>query len=824
VTTTSGVIAASKRFRLRTFGTLRLVHSTDETVLGDHGHHRRRLALLAVLAASGEAGRSRDQLQGLFWPEVSQARARHSLEQLLYALRSSLDDDLFTGGNPVRLNAALIGSDVGDFSDALARRELESAIALYRGPFLDGFYLSGAPEFDQWMEAERGRAERAYTDALERLAKSFEDANNPLAVAPLLHKLIDIDPVSSKHAIGLIRALMNSGDHASALRYAERYEAIVERELGLGVGPDVAELVAEIRARGKADSIVVRGVPSRTAAEPDRESPAVELPVVPAAAAGDPAIGDPAIGDAAIGDAAIGEAEARAPRRGGRRRVAVRYGIAAIALAALAAVGFRVRARTTESARSMGAASRARASIAVLPLVNHSADPGDATLADDMTEQLIATLAKVSGLRVIASTSVFAPSIRGMDVRRIADTLGVAYVVEGDLQKTGSQLRVRVRLAARDASTLWSDTYDRDLRDVFAVEDDIAGSVVRQLNVRIGSAAVVPRHRQPTQSVAAYEVYRQASDKTLIRSDSGVQIAMKLYQQAIALDSTYAAAWAGLGSMYGLVATEGRMPLAADRERYHALAEAALQKAISLDDSLPAAHVTLGHIRLADGDLQSAEQEFTRAIAIDPGFAGAHEAFVSLSLWMGRPADELAHAQRAVELDPLASEAHAERARALLGNDRCDEALAELGKLSGVKPAPLRVVPIAAECYAREGRWSDAIAVLRPRAERGDTPPLALLGFMLGRSGQREQAQDVRATLLKGWQTGRVSAFWVAVATAGLGDREQTCEWFERSIADHSFHPGIGDAHQIVLSPPFADVRSQPCFDKIRKRLSFRLP
>jgi serine/threonine-protein kinase len=800
VTTTSGVIAAPRRFRLQTFGTLRLVHPSDETVLGDHGHHRRRLALLAVLAASGEGGRSRDQLQGLFWPEVSQARARHSLEQLLYALRSSLDDDLFTGGNPVHLNAALIDSDVGDFSAALARRDLESAIALYRGPFLDGFYLSGAPEFEQWMDAERARAERAYTDALERLAKNLEDANDPSAVAPLLHKLIDIDPVSSKHAIALIRALTNAGDHASALRYAERYEAIVERELGMGVGPAVAELVAEIRARAKTDSIVVRSVPSRAPTRPDYESPVPETPVVPAAAAG---------------DAGIDEAEALAPRIGGRRHHTMRYGIAVVAFAALAAVGWRVRARVAESAPTVRLESTTVPSIAVLPLVNHSDDPRDASLADGMTEDLIATLAKVSGLRVIASSSIFVLP-RGMDVRRIADTLGVAYVIEGGLQKTGSQLRVQIRLRNARDSTLWSDTYDRQFRDVFAVEDDIAGSVVRELNVRIGSAAVVPRRRQPTQNVAAYEVYRHASDKVLIRSDSGRRIAMKLYQQAIALDSTYAAAWAGLGSMYGLTAA----PLAADRERYRALAEAALQKAISLDDSLPGAHVTLGHFRMGAGDLQSAEQEFARAVAIDPGFAGAHEAYVSLFLWMGRPADALAHGQRAVELDPLTAESHAELARALMGNDRCDEALAELSKLRDMKQPPLRVAPMAAECYAREGRLSEAIAVLRPRAERGETPPLALLGFMLARSGQREQAQDVRATLLKGWQSGKVGAFWIAVVTAGLGDRAQACEWFERSVADHSFHANVGDAHLIVIGPLFANVRRQPCFDKIRKRFS----
>ena len=130
------------------------------------------------------------------------------------------------------------------------------------------------------MDAERARLERATTDALERLAKTLENANDPSAAAPLLQKLIDIDPVSSKHAIGLIRALMNAGDHAAALRYAERYEAIVARELGTSVGPAVSELVAEVRAQMKTESVVVRGVASPTAVRPDSES---SVPVARAA-------------------------------------------------------------------------------------------------------------------------------------------------------------------------------------------------------------------------------------------------------------------------------------------------------------------------------------------------------------------------------------------------------------------------------------------------------------------------------------------------------------------------------------------------------------
>ena len=774
-------------------------------MLGDHGHQRRRLALLAVLAASGEHGRSRDQLLGLFWPEVSQARARHSLDQLLYELRTSLDGNLFTTGNPVHLNAARITSDVGDFSDAFALGDLGTAIALYQGPFLDGFYLSDAPAFEQWMDTERARVERNYTDALERLVKSLEDANDPSAVAALLQKLIDTEPLSSKHAIGLIRALMNAGDHASALRYAERYEALVARELGTSVGPAIAELVAEVRDRARTESVVVRGMPPRATTKRVGPSP---VPVTHASPAPEPSNG------------ATHEAEPLTSRFALRQRAGLRYGTAMVALAALVVVAARLQPGAAGSAPFTRAPPITAPSLAVLPLANHSADPRDATMADGMTEELIARLAQISGLRVVASTSVFALQNRGMDMRRIADALGVADVLEGGLQKSGSRLRVQVRLLdARDGSTRWSETYDRELRDVFAVEDDIARSVVRELGLRLGAATTAPLRRQATQNVAAYELYVRGSDRSLLRNDSSVRNGIELFRQAIALDSTYAGAWAGLGRLY--IRMAGAVP-ARDRGRYFTLAEEAARKAVTLDDSLAEAHATLGRVRMAVFDFPSAEQELARAIALDPSRALPHQWMATLLLWTDRPAEALTHAERALELDPMSPDARAEVARALLHNDRCEEALAHLEKLFGLRPPLLRVTPIAVQCYARERRWSDAIALLRPRAERGEAPSLAFFGFMLARSGQREEARRVRATLLARWQRRDVGAFWIALMSVGLGERKEACGWLDRSVADGSLTSGAGEPLDIIRGPLFDDMRREPCYTRVRKRLFLR--
>ena len=367
VTSTSDERRAPPRYRLQTFGTLRLVGSADDTVLGDSGHQRRRLALLAVLAAAGEQGRSRDQLLGLFWPEVSQERARHSLGQLLYAIRTSLDEDLFTRVNPLRLNAAVLDSDIGRFADALARADLEAAVELHHGRFLDGFYLSDSPEFEQWMEAERARIDRSYSGALERLAKRAAEANDFLAASRWQQKLIETDPLSSKYATGLIRALENAGDHASALRYAERYEALLGEELGTSVGPAVAALVAEVRARANTTSVIVRGAPRP--AQPER--PDGSPPTAPATRS----VIDPR-------DVASHRSEAPAPRVRPRRPAAAVFGIAALALVALVAVGSFLRLRNGSGAPS----ARGDPSIAVLPLANLSGNSRDAALVDGISE------------------------------------------------------------------------------------------------------------------------------------------------------------------------------------------------------------------------------------------------------------------------------------------------------------------------------------------------------------------------------------------------------------------------------------------------------
>jgi TolB-like protein/DNA-binding SARP family transcriptional activator len=753
----------------------------------DHAQQNRPLALLAALATSGERGRNRDQLLLFFWPDASQQRARHSLEQALYLIRRSVDPSIFLGVNPLRINLDVLTSDVVDFESAVAQDRLEAAVALYQGPFLDGFYLSDSPEFEQWTEGERSRLEALYTKALERLAERAKAVADHESAIGWWRKLADVDPLSSRPALGLMRALANAGDHAAALRHARQYEQLVEKELGTGAGPEVAALAEEIRTSAPKGLQAVRRTPI-IARRDDRE------------------LAEP------------GPTVSRKPRRT-RRSVVFAAG------AALLMAGVFAASRLWMEPEPAGppVAEAAAPSIAVLPLSNLSADPSDAVFADGMTEELIAMLAKTGDLRVIASTSAFAFRDRQIDVRSIADSLHVSNVLEGGVQKIGSRLRVQVRLVdATDGSTRWSETYDREIEDVFAVQEEIAQAVARELGARLGGRAAT-RPSRHTQNVAAYELYLRGNDPANLRSDEGVRRAQEYFRQAIAIDSTYAAAYAGLARMYGrLRSTEDPgMPIA-DLE---ALFLQAALKAVALGDSVPEAHAALGLARMnVERDYRSAEVELKRAVELDPTQARTHEWLVVLYIRTGRPAEALAEARRALEIDPLSSSAHAEVAHALIANGRYDEALARLAHIQNVQPPLLRIAQIAAQAYAMKEMWEEAIAAIRPQAERdlaaasSTSQSAALYGYLLARSGQREEADRVLQTLLSRSQRTGTGAFDVVAVYAGLGDFDQAFAWLDRAIDDRSVRP----THFSIMSPLFEDLRRDPRFERVKSRLGIQ--
>jgi Tol biopolymer transport system component/DNA-binding SARP family transcriptional activator len=213
----------------------------------------RRLALLALLAAAGEHGLTRDRMLGLLWPETDEDRARRGLNQALYALRQEVGtDDVFLGTRDVRLNPDLITSDVALFAHAVKSGRLDQAVAVYIGPFLDGFHISDAPEFERWLEEERAGLARDCATALKRLAQQATERGDRHEAAEWWRKLAAQDPLNARVAVGLMEALVAAGDRSAALHHARVYEVLMQQELEAPPDAEVLALTARIREQAAA--------------------------------------------------------------------------------------------------------------------------------------------------------------------------------------------------------------------------------------------------------------------------------------------------------------------------------------------------------------------------------------------------------------------------------------------------------------------------------------------------------------------------------------------------------------------------------------------
>lgn len=232
--------------RLQTFGGVSLFRG-DENLTGAVTQ-RRRLGILVLLASSGPTGLSRDKLQAFLWPESDTPNARHVLNQLLYAQRRQVGDEaLFLGRKTLRLNPAVITSDVDGFERALEAHDLESAAGFYRGPFLDGFFLKDAPEFERWTEAQRGRLARRAVVAFTMLAGQSVGRGDHRLAAEWWRRAAEVDPFDTRTALGLVSCLAAAGDRAGALVAARRHEDLLRTDLGVTPDAEFRETVARLR-------------------------------------------------------------------------------------------------------------------------------------------------------------------------------------------------------------------------------------------------------------------------------------------------------------------------------------------------------------------------------------------------------------------------------------------------------------------------------------------------------------------------------------------------------------------------------------------------
>ena len=360
-----------------------------------------------------------------------------------------------------------------------------------------------------------------------------------------------------------------------------------------------------------------------------------------------------------------------------------------------------------------------QASIAVLPFENMSADPDNEYFADGLAEEILNALAKVPGLKVAARTSSFSFKDKDADIPTIADALGVRTVLEGSVRKSGDRVRITAQLVnADDGIHLWSETYDRELDDIFVVQEEIARAITEVLEVRLAAGtALVER---PTESQEAYEEYLRGRFLWNRRNVEPLQAAVGHFERAVALDPGFALAWAGLADVHLT------LPWYLTQADWDALLEsgrAAAERALAIDPDLAQAHIALGLYHACKFEWTTADEEFRRGLELDPNYSTGHYWYAYTIGPQGRLDEAIEHARIATELDPLSLINVRGYGWILMWYGRYEEALAVADRIRELDPDFAPNWALYARIYAVQGRWREAAeAFVRSAELRGWDP------------------------------------------------------------------------------------------------------
>ncbi len=487
------------------------------------------------------------------------------------------------------------------------------------------------------------------------------------------------------------------------------------------------------------------------------------------------------------------------------RQPVSRLGLAVLVLlaAALLLAGTRVRSWIT-------AAPPVR-SIAVIPLENLG-DPSQQFFADGITDALITRIAKLRDIRVVSRTS----SMHYLGVRRtlpeIARELNVDAVVEGTISRSGTRVRISAQLVdTRREHHLWADEYERDVRDILAVQAEVADNIARAVRTTILEARPTATAIEPV----AYDHYLKGRSYWNQRTEEGLAHAIEEFQKALGFQPDYGEALAGLADAYTAL---GYSSFRAPADTFP-FARQAATRALALDPGLGEAEASLAYVSLYfDWDWAAAEGAFKRAIRSNPNYATAHHWYSVFLTAVGRHDEAAAEIRRARDLDPLSIPIATDIGFELYYARRYDDAIAQLTKVLAGNPGFALAHLWLGRCLEAQARFADAVAEFeRTDALLKDWPvAIAATGHSLGRANRGREAREALARLQKLRASRYVTPYGVALVHAGLGDRPGALDWLEKAQAERS--------HWLVWlasDPRFDDLRAEPRFQAILRQMHF---
>jgi serine/threonine-protein kinase len=452
-------------------------------------------------------------------------------------------------------------------------------------------------------------------------------------------------------------------------------------------------------------------------------------------------------------------------------------------------------------------------SIAVLPFTNMSPDPEQEFFGDGLAEDLINGLAKIEGLRVAGRTSSFFFKGKKEDVRTIGKQLGVGLVLDGSIRKEANSLRVTVNLInTADGLRLWGERYQRQVAEVFAIQDEITQAIVEALSLELRDGAGSKRSLYGTENTEAYTLYLKGHFHRSRYTPKDLQQAVEYFQQAISEDHNFARAYAGLARTYN---TLGDWSYLAPKDAFPAAKEQA-KKALELDNKLAEAHIALGEVSLEyDWNWAAAQRSFEHALELAPKNAEAHFTYGWYLMLMGKFDEGISRIKHALELEPLALNFQAVLGTYLVFSGRYDEAIIQLQKTLGMDPNFPAIHQYFAEAYLAKGLYHQAIGAFQTALSLNETSlVLAESAQAYALSGQEAEAEKIleRLQILAGNRY--VSPVHLAWILAGLGKTDQAFAWLDKAYEERAV-----DMIYLKVLPAFNPLRGDPRFIALLKKM-----
>jgi len=452
--------------------------------------------------------------------------------------------------------------------------------------------------------------------------------------------------------------------------------------------------------------------------------------------------------------------------------------------------------------------------IAVLPFANFSGDPENDYFCDGLAEELLNALAKIKGLKVAARTSSFSFRGKSVDVGEIGAALGVNTVLEGSVRRSGNRLRITAQLInTLDGFHIWSGQYDRELSDIFTVQEEITLAIVDSLKLKLWSDRRA--FRRSTESLEAYSLYLRGRFFWNKRTTEDVILALGYFEEAINLDPNYALAYTGIADCYN--ASGFSYDLGLQPHELISRAKSAAAKAFEIDETLAEAQTSLAYAKLLfDWDFEQAEALFRRALELNPNYANARHWYTHLLLALSRVDEALAEGECALELDPLNAVMNTHLGWHFICTREFDLAIAQFQRTLMLDSKFVAAQWYLGLAFEQAGRYSEAETAFHEAllATNQDLIIRADAAHFYAVSGQRERALSELAEMEKLSETRHVSAFGLALICVGLGDNDRAYAYFEKAVQEHS-----DTLIYLNIDPRFGRIRSEPRFKMLVDRV-----